>query len=106
MSNVLKSSIDKKQYDEQLYIAMQPYRKRIMNSLLRSGSYASKLAEELKMNAKVVQFHLDILQKYELAHGAFDLESPSKGRPVAVRRFTLTERGQDIIEQVNNLHRP
>ena len=101
--NVLKDTTDKKQYDERLYVAMQPARKRILLSLSHSESYASKLADELSINPKVVQFHLDILQKYGLVHGNFDLESPSDGRPVAVRRFKLTDAGHDMIDVVRNI---
>lgn len=103
--NVLKDTKDKKQYDERLYVAMQPARKRILLSLSNSESYASKLADELSINPKVVQFHLDILLKYGLVAGNFDLESPSDGRPVAVRRFKLTDAGQDLIHVVRNIPR-
>src|SRR2546427_7262208 len=104
--NVLKGTTDKKLYDERLYVAMQPARKRILSSLDQSQSYASKLADELSINPKVVQFHLDILLKYGLVTGQFDLESPSDGRPVAVRRFKLTEAGQDMIAAVNSIPQP
>jgi len=105
--NVLKGTTDKKLYDERLYVAMQPARKRILFSLYDSESYASKLADELSINPKVVQFHLDILQKFGLVAGNFDLESPSKGRPVAVRRFKLTDAGHDMIDVIRNIpHRP
>jgi predicted ArsR family transcriptional regulator len=100
---VLKDTTDKKLYDERLYVAMQPARKRILLSLSKSESYASKLADELSLNAKVVQFHLDILQKYNLVKGNFDLESPSDGRPVAVRRFKLTDVGHDMLDVVRNI---
>jgi predicted ArsR family transcriptional regulator len=101
-----KDASDKKLYDERLYVAMQPARKRILSSLDQSQSYASKLADELSINPKVVQFHLDILLKYGLVTGQFDLESPSDGRPVAVRRFKLTEAGQDMIAAVNSIPQP
>ena len=65
--------------------------------------HASKLAEELSINPKVVQFHLDILQKYNLVTGNFDLESPSDGRPVAVRRFKLTDVGHDMLHVVRSI---
>ena len=106
MRKVLKMSADKKQYDQKLYVVMHPARKKILFSLSNSDSYASKLADELDINAKVVQFHLDILQKYGLVRGAFDLENPTEGRPVAVRRFKLTAAGQDMIDIVNSIPRP
>src|SRR4029077_4247843 len=98
-----KDASDKKIYDERLYVAMQPARKRILSRLDQSQSYASKLADELSINPKVVQFHLDILQKYGLVTGQFDLESPSDGRPVAVKRFKLTVAGQSLIDIVRNI---
>jgi len=101
--NVLKDSTDKKLYDERLYVAMQPARKRILLSLFESESYASKLADELDINPKVVQFHLDILLKYGLVAGKFDLESPSDGKPVAVRRFKLTDAGHYMTDVVRNI---
>src|SRR5437899_11659308 len=103
MRNVLNNTTDKNLYDERLYISMQPARKRILLSLSRSDSYASKLADELSINPKVVQFHLDILQKYGLVAGNFDLESPSDGRPVAVRRFKLTYVGQAMLHVVKSI---
>jgi len=106
VSTVLKDGIDKKVYDQRLYVAMQPQRRRILVSLFHADSYASKLADELQINAKVVQFHLDILQKYGLVSGNFDLENPADGRPVAVRRFKLTEDGRDMITVVNNIPQP
>src|SRR2546425_12976562 len=101
--NVLKDTTDKKLYDERLYVAMQPARKRILLSLSKSESYANKLADELSLNAKVVQFHLDILQKYDLVKGNFDLDRLSDGRPVAVRRFKLPDVGHDMLHVVRSI---
>jgi len=102
---MLKKPVDRQEYNQRAYIAMQPMRMRILSSLNESESYASKLADDLSMNPKVVQFHLDILLKYGLVSGAFDLESPTEGRTVAVRRFKLTEDGQDIFNDISHLHR-
>ena len=105
LKNVLKSGDDKRLFDKKLYVAMHPARRDILVSLDKSKSYASKLADELHLNPKVVQFHLDILQKYGLVAGEFGLESPSDGRPVAVRYFTLTKDGQQLVDLVQNIPR-
>src|SRR2546425_216044 len=100
---MVSNSLVENDKEKKLYVAMHPARRRIMSSLkAQSKSYANKLADELDLNPKVVQFHLDILLKYGLVRGQFGLESPSDGRPVAVRYFSLTNSGQELLEVVSS----
>ncbi len=92
--------------DTKQYIAMHPSRRDILLNLAKSKTYASRLADELKLNPKVVQFHLSILEKYGLVEGKFGLETPPEGRPVAVKFYTLAKDGKDLIDFIARMKRP
>ncbi len=72
-----------------------------MRNLSESKSYASRLAEQLDLNPKLVQFHLAILEKHGLVESEFGLEKrPSEGRPVAVRYYVPTKDGRHFADIV------
>jgi predicted ArsR family transcriptional regulator len=94
--------MQRSEVDEQLHAATQPIRREILSSLAEADSYANKLADVLKLNPKVVQFHLSMLEKYDLVVGKFGLETPPSGRPVAVKYYTLTRQGRELIDFVRH----
>lgn len=92
--------------DKQLYVAMHPLRREILLNLSESRTYANKLADQLKESPKIVQFHLAVLEKYNLVEGSFGLETPSEGRPVAVKYYTLTKDAKGVMDFVRHAKRP
>lgn len=99
--------MQRNEFDEKLYVAMHPVRRQIMMIVhANSKSYAKKLADQLGLDPKMAQFHLSMLEKNGLIEGEFGLETPAKGRPVAVRYFKLTRDGKELIEFVRKMTRP
>lgn len=94
------------EFDTKLYIAMHPARREILLHLANSKTYANRLADELKLNTKVVQFHLSMLEKYGLVKSEFGLETPREGRPVAVRFYVLAKDGKDVVTSISRMTRP
>ena len=92
--------------DKQLYVAMHPLRREILLNLDESKTYAKKLADELKESPKIIQFHLSVLEKYNLVEGFFGLETPAEGRPVAVKYYTLTKDAKGLIDFVKRAKKP
>jgi len=92
--------------DKQLYVAMHPLRREILLNLDESRTYANKLADELKESPKIIQFHLSVLEKYNLVEGIFGLETPAKGRPVAVKFYSLTKDAKGLIDFVKRAKKP
>lgn len=92
--------------DKQLYVAMHPLRKEILINLSEGKTYANRLADQLKESPKIVQFHLSVLEKYNLVEGSFGLETPAEGRPVAVRYYTLTKDAKGLMDFVRHAKKP
>lgn len=95
--------------NEVLYTALHPSRREILEAIAndpKKKSYALKLEQVLGMNRKVVTFHLAQLQKYGLVEGEFGLKNEPDTRPVAVKYFSLTKKGQNMLSIIQKLHQP
>ena len=84
---------------ESLQIASQPTRLKILNTLTRTKKmYASNLAQEIRVERKVVSFHLNALEKAKLVKSEFGLTEDK--RPAAVKYYEITAKGKDIFEKI------
>ncbi len=83
--------------------AVHPTRLEILRRLANEKAYAAKLEELMKIDRKMVSFHLIALEKAELVTSEFALKSEPKGRPVAVRYYQLTPKGKEILEKLKSV---
>lgn len=85
---------------ERIHVASHPTRIRILHRLLDDHNYAAKLAQELRMERKVIAFHLAELDKVSLVKGRYALNQDK--RPVAVKYYELTAKGKEIYEHITS----
>lgn len=87
---------------ELIHVMTHPTRYAIAQKLLEKGkSYSSKMAGELGIERKVIDFHLSILRKYKLVHGSYELENPPESeRAYAVMNFELTKEGKRVLSLI------
>jgi len=86
---------------EVLHIVSHPTRLEILTELNKNPSYASALSRTLKIERKVVIFHLSILIQYKLIEGEFTLVS-TRTKPTAVKTFHLTSKGMRMFGKVKH----
>jgi tetratricopeptide (TPR) repeat protein len=89
---------------EELYGLLLPSRFEIYK-LLQSGEklYASKIAERLKMDRKLVSFHLAWLEQHGFLTSNFGLANPERVAPKAVRYYETTDKGGDVLNAIREL---
>ena len=87
---------------ELIHVAAQSTRLQILN-LLTYGKkmYPTQLEKTLKIQRRVISFHLDALEKAKLVKSEFGLTEDS--RPQAVRYYSITPKGKDILERLLNM---
>jgi predicted transcriptional regulator len=88
---------------DEIYAAMHPSRYEILSELARKPSYASRLEQVLKINRKVITFHLAVLQQYKLIEGQFKLKNDPGKRPIAVKYFRPTKKGKAVLAKITAL---
>jgi DNA-binding transcriptional ArsR family regulator len=84
---------------ELIHVAAQSTRLQILN-LLTTGKkmYPTRLEKTLKIPRRVISFHLDALEKAKLVKSEFGLSEDT--RPQAVRYYSITPKGKDILEKL------
>ena len=87
---------------ELIHVAAQSTRLQILNLLTyEKKMYPTQLEKTLKIQRRVISFHLDALEKVKLVKSEFGLtEDP---RPQAVRYYSITPKGKDILERLLNM---
>jgi len=87
---------------ELLHIATHPTRWGILNSLKGEPSYVSRLAEELDVDRKKIEFHCRTLEEAGLVTAEYGLRDATKNDsiPRAVKYYSLTEQGKDTIKDL------
>ena len=87
---------------ELIHVAAQSTRLQILN-LLTYGKkmYPTQLEKTLKIQRRVISFHLDALEKAKLVKSEFGLTKDH--RPQAVRYYSITPKGKDILERLLNM---
>ena len=89
---------------ELLHVITHPMRYAIVKILEKGRSYPSRIAKELGVDRKLVDFHLSILRKYGLVHGEYGLENPpGSPRAYAVMYFELTKEGRRILSLIKEV---
>lgn len=85
---------------ERIQIAAQATRLHLLKLLLDEDSYAGKLGQELKIDRKVVAFHLKELQKRDLVEGKAALHKDRYKRDVAIKQYKITPLGKRIYAHI------
>jgi DNA-binding transcriptional ArsR family regulator len=93
-----KNSIDNDV--EQIHTASHPTRLEILSRLESEKAYSSKLEEHMKIDRKIISFHLTSLEKAGLVTSNFQLKNEPEERPMAVRYYELTPKGQNILKRL------
>ena len=86
------------------YVASHPTRLEILSRLEKNKkSYAAKLEELLKIDRKIIAFHLSTLEKEGLVKSEFGLKNHPEERPVAVRYYELTPSGKEVLSMLHEM---
>ena len=84
---------------EELALLLYPTRYDIYLTLKNSTEplYPAKIAQMLGISRKLASFHLSTLEEHGFATSEYGLSSPMSP-PKAVRYYTLTDKGERIIQ--------
>jgi len=89
---------------QDLSILLFPTRFKIYNTIKEAGKslYASQIAEKIGVDRKLVSFHLSSLERAEFVTSEFGIQNdpPPTGPPKAVRYYTLTDKGDNILREL------
>jgi DNA-binding transcriptional ArsR family regulator len=88
---------------EILYVATHPIRLNILIRLESGKVYASSLEAIMKVDRKVISFHLSRLEKAGLVISEYGLKTSSKTRPMAVRYYSLTAEGRELVKKLQSI---
>jgi DNA-binding transcriptional ArsR family regulator len=88
---------------EIVYVATHPTRLTILTRLESGKVYASKLEEMIKVDRKIISFHLSKLEKAGLVASEYGLTTSSKTRPMAVRYYSLTTEGEKMVKKLKSI---
>ena len=99
------SSSINEEITERLYVATHPTRLEIILRLENEKLYATKLEEIMKIDRKIVSFHLSALEKAGLVTSEFALrnETNKDRRPMAVKYYELTPEGKRMAEKLKSV---
>lgn len=92
-----------KSLEELTYTAMHPTRLKILSRLENEPTYATKLEDLTGIDRKIVSFHLSVLERNGLLTSKFGLQNDPPKRPTAVRYYTLTPRGSEVLKRVRTV---
>jgi DNA-binding transcriptional ArsR family regulator len=88
---------------EIIYVATHPIRFNILIRLESEKVYASNLEAMMKVDRKVISFHLSRLEKAGLVISEYGLKTSSKTRPMAVRYYSLTAEGRKLVKKLQSI---
>ena len=86
-----------------IYTAVHPTRLRILTQLESKKSFASQLEEMMKIDRKIISFHLSKLEESGLITSEYGLKTYSKTRPMAVRYYSLTTKGEELTKKLKSI---
>ena len=89
--------------NEIIYVATHPIRFNILIRLESEKVYASNLEAIMKVDRKVISFHLSRLEKAGLVISEYGLKTSSKSRPMAVRYYSLTAEGRKLVKKLQSI---
>lgn len=88
---------------EIIYAATHPVRLKILARLESEKAYASNLEKVIKVDRKIISFHLSKLEKSGLVTSEYGLLTSSKTRPMAVRYYSLTPEGEKMVKKLKSI---
>jgi predicted ArsR family transcriptional regulator len=80
---------------ENVNIATQSTRSKILYMLSRQTNYATRLAQDLEMERKTTHWHLKQLETAGLIKGEYVLSDNRV--PVSIKQYKLTSKGREIL---------
>jgi len=84
-------------------VAAQSTRLYMLHLLLNQKMYPTQLEKELGIPRRVISFHLNALEKAKLVESKFGLSRDS--RPQAVRYYSITPKGKDILQMLLDMRK-
>jgi DNA-binding transcriptional ArsR family regulator len=88
---------------ETIHAATHPIRLKILLELESEKSYASNLEHVIKVDRKIISFHLSKLEKAGMVTSEYGLLTASKSRPMAVRYYSLTLEGEKMVKKLKSI---
>jgi DNA-binding transcriptional ArsR family regulator len=85
---------------ETIHVATHPVRLKILLRLESEKAYASNLEQVIKVDRKIISFHLSKLEKAGMVTSEYGLLTTSKSRPMAVRYYSLTVEGEKMVKKL------
>ena len=98
-----KRTKDKNNIYETIHAATHPVRLEILLRLESEKAYASNLEQVIKVDRKIISFHLSKLEKAGMVTSEYGLLTTSKSRPMAVRYYSLTVEGEKMVKKLKSI---
>jgi DNA-binding transcriptional ArsR family regulator len=83
---------------EDIHIASHPTRFEILMLLAKRRDYPTKLEEQMKVQRRIISFHLVTLERARLVSSEFGLSSDKS--PKAVRFYEITGKGKLVLGKI------
>ena len=81
------------------HVLTHPKRFAIVDLIRKKGSkYIKEISDELRINRKVVAFHLKVLEREGMIKTKLTRKDPPSGNPVFVRYVEITEDAKKVLE--------
>jgi len=86
-----------------IYTAENTNRLRILTRLEYKKSFVSQFEKMMKIDRKIISFHLSKLEESGLVTSEYGLKTYSKTRPMAVRYYSLTTKGEEVTKKLKSV---
>jgi DNA-binding transcriptional ArsR family regulator len=100
----IKLPINKNSDIQLIHVAAQSTRLQILNLLLSSKTrkmFPTQIERNLEIQRRVISFHLNVLEEVGLVKSKFGLSEEDEGkRPQAVRYYSITDKGKEILRKL------
>lgn len=100
----IKLPMNKNSDIQLIHVAAQSTRLQILNLLLSSKTrkmFPTQIERNLEIQRRVISFHLNALEEVGLVKSKFGLSEEDKGkRPQAVRYYSITDKGKEILRKL------
>jgi DNA-binding transcriptional ArsR family regulator len=99
----IKLPINKNSDIQLIHVAAQSTRLQILNLLLSSKTlkmFPTQIERSLGIQRRVISFHLNALEEVGLVKSKFGLSEDEGKRPQAVRYYSITDKGKEILRKL------
>jgi DNA-binding transcriptional ArsR family regulator len=100
----IKLPMNKNSDIQLIHVAAQSTRLQILNLLLSSKTrkmFPTQIERNLEIQRRVISFHLNALEEVGLVKSKFGLSEEDEGkRPQAVRYYSITDKGKEILRKL------